>query len=729
MATAAFDPTAGGGTTTGPPAPPSTGADDLRVAEGAAPLDGVEQTGDKGPTSRRVGTRWDVAAALVRALAIVLGVTATAWALARRWPTPTGDAVDGVYGRWLVRWLPVPRDLADAAAVTAQLAVVALAVAIVGGLALALVARWRRLTRPAVASGILLAALAGPALAVTARYWLIERRGLAVGPGAGAVTLASSWRRAVDDLLLPAAAAGLPAAPALAALFTSPRPGESRRWTGLASPLADRAPLGPAPGPGPARPVGLPVAVLLAGVAGAEVVFGRPGLFARLAERPSVPDPVAALDAATALALGFAATALIVDLVALALTPMAARRRSRRPEPRAGTETLFATTGGPAVPSARAVRVAVVLLAGLVVGGLVGAVVAPHPGPTGGRRFGPPLLDGVLGSDGAGRDLLALTASALGRAVAATAGAALLAAVVALALAPVVRRLARAGRLVPGALVDALWAPAGVLAVVALPTIGGEAGLLHPLVLVLTGLALVPMGLRLAVRTAPPARVGRLLHALALWLLLAPLALTAHLVAGFLGPADAGGPTLGQLLAGSLDDLGRSPWPTLWPIAASGLLAAGCTDLGSSLAALARQRAGRRPDTDDEPWALSMNAVHDERPWYDGQEAEAIPSGRGTTPTADEPPDGADPPDGAADPPDAAAPPDGADPLDAADAAMQPARQQGLSPNFDLQPGLPPPALQTTMRLPVVRVRLADPDGPDPDGPDPEAPEGVEDPG
>ncbi len=716
MATAAFDPTTGGDAA-GPLAPPLAGTDDLRVTDHTPAREEADSAEPAPGRSGRPGSaRWDAVAALVRALAIVLGVTAAGWALTREWPS-RGQARPGAYGSWLLHWLPVHRDLADAIAVTVQVTGVALAVATVGGLILAVMARWRRLTGTVTGAGMVLAALAGPAMAVTARYWLLERRGLSPGSGAAAVGVSSSWKRAIDDLLLPAAAAGLPAAPALAALFTPPRAGEPCWWTGLASPLADRGgPLRPAPGPGPARPVGLPVAVLVAGVAASEIVFRRPGLFARLAERSTVTvDPVAVLDVVTALAVGAAALALIVDLIALALAPAVARRQARHPEPRAGTETLFAAASGPAVPSARAVRVAVVLVASLVAGGLVGAALAPRPGPSGVRRFGPPLLDGLLGSDGAGRDLLALTASGLGRAVIATVGPALLATVVALALAPVTRRLPRAGRLVPGALVDALWAPAGVLAIVAVPAIGSEATLIDPLVLALTGLALVPVGLRLTVRTTPSARAGRLLHGLALWLLLAPAALAAHLTAGFLGP-DAGGPTLGRLLADSLADLGRSPWPALWPAVAAALLAAACTDLGSSLASLARQRAGRRPDGDDQPWALSKKAVHDDHPWFDGEEAEAPPpAAEGAPPVEADPID--DPVDEDTDEP---------EDTDTDTDDAPPAEPVGLTPNFSLQPGLPPPELHETMRLPVVRIRLAERDAADPDGAGP--PTGVEDP-
>lgn len=704
MATAAFDPTAGGDTT-GPLAPPSAETDVLRIADGPPAWDEPDPT--PGRPGGPVPARWDAAAALVRILAIVLGVTAAGWALVRRWPDEGGSR-PGAYGSWLIDWLPVRPELADSAAVTAQVTVAALAVAAIGGLLVAVVARWRRLTGAVTGAGLMLAALAGPPLAITARYWLLERRGLGTGSGAGAVGVSSSWKRAVDDLLLPAAAAGLPAAPALAALFTPPRAGERRWWTGLAAPLADRGgPIGPAPGWGPARPVGLPVAVLVSGVAASEIVFRRPGLFARLAERSTLTvDPVAVLDVVTALAVGAAALALIVDLIALALAPVVARRRARHPEPRAGTETLFAAASGPALPSPRAVRVAAVVVAGLVAGGLMGATVAPRPGPSGVRTFGPPLLDGVLGSDGAARDLLALTASGLGRAVIATAGPAFLAALLALALAPVARRLPRAGRLVPGALIDALWAPAGVLAIVAVPAIGRQATLLDPLVLALTGLALVPAGLRLAVRTTLPARAGRLLQALALWLLLAPPALAAHVTAGFLGP-DAGGPTLGRLLAESLADLGRSPWPALWPALAAGLLAVACTDLGSSLASLARQQAGRRPDGgDDEPWAISRNAVHDAHPWFDGE--------------ATEPENEPVPVPAAAEPADHEEDDDDEDTHEDED-DDEPAERAGLTPNFSLQPGLPPPELHETMRLPVVRIRLAAADGTEP-------PAGVEEP-
>ncbi|MDH4076141.1 MAG: hypothetical protein OEW29_09415, partial [Acidimicrobiia bacterium] len=41
----------------------------------------------------------------------------------------------------------------------------------------------------------------------------------------------------------------------------------------------------------------------------------------------------------------------------------------------------------------------------------------------------------------------------------------------------------------------------------------------------------------------------------------------------------------------------------------------------------------------------------------------------------------------------------------------EPGEPWELTPNFGLQPGLPPPELHTTMRLPVVRVRRADPVG------------------
>ncbi|MEZ5412569.1 MAG: hypothetical protein R2761_31330, partial [Acidimicrobiales bacterium] len=218
----------------------------------------------------------------------------------------------------------------------------------------------------------------------------------------------------------------------------------------------------------------------------------------------------------------------------------------------------------------------------------------------------------------------------------------------------------------------------------------------------------------------------------------------------------AGGPTLGRLLATSLDGLARSPWPAVWPAAAAGLLGAGCADLGSSLAALARQKAGRRPDADDGPWALSMAAVHDERPWYDGEEA--------TAPAAAEAADHAAPADAGAVPdagatadagvvPDAGATAEGGERDDESHAAgaasstdgsecgydedhgsdevhddgqghgtgegdssgepppdAELAGKVGLTPNFALQPGLPPPYLRQTMRLPVVRVRPADPE-------------------
>ncbi|MDH4076526.1 MAG: hypothetical protein OEW29_11370, partial [Acidimicrobiia bacterium] len=297
MATAAFEPTVGGDAA-GSPARPPTGADGQRAGDASPALPGGGGPTDSGPgPGRSPGTvRWAAGAALVRIPAIVFGVTAVAWALARRWPD-RGGSRPGAYGSWLAHLVPVQTDLADAAAVTAQLAAAALAVAVAGGLIVAVAARWQRVTSAVTGAGLVLAALAGPATALAARYWLIERRGLGPGSGGGAVSLSTSWTRAVNDLFLPGAAAGLPAAPALAALFTPARAGESRWWTGLAAPLADRAGApGPAPGTGPARPVGLPVGLLIAGLAGAEIVFRRPGLLLRLAERSTL-----ALDARASL--------------------------------------------------------------------------------------------------------------------------------------------------------------------------------------------------------------------------------------------------------------------------------------------------------------------------------------------------------------------------------------------------------------------------------------------
>ena len=644
-------------------------------------------------------------------MAIAFGVTAAAWGIVEQWPRGGGQR-PGSYGSWLARLVPVPADLVTAAGVTAQLAAAALLVALTGGLVLAGLARWRRAARAVTGLGLGLMAVAGPTLGIVAWYWLILRFDVGLRPGA--VSILDDGGRAVDRLVLPALAAGLPVAPTLAALLTPARSGEPRWWTALAAPLASRGPL-PRPDADPtrpARPVGLPVGLLAAGLAASELIFDRPGLFALVGRSALEGQPRAALDAVAALAVAGALAALAVDLVVLALRPVAERRRQRHPAPRAGTEVIFAAGRGPAVPTARPVRVAVVLLAGLAVGGTLGLVLAPHPAPDPRRAFGGPLLDGVLGADAQGRDLLALTAGGLGRTVAATAGSALVAALLALALAPLVRRLPRVGQLVPGVAVDALWWPASLVGVLVLPAVGVRGpGLIHPVVLALTGLALVPVGLRLAAATRPPGAAGRGLHALALWLLLAPLALTGHLVASFAGLDSATGPSLGRQLADSLPTLGRSQWPAVWPALAAALLAAACAELGSSLLALAHQQAGRRPDPDDEPWALSMRAVHDEHPWFDGTDGTDGTDGEPTPQPTEELArttraerdihvqirDDDEMEEGEEDEAEE-------EHEDEGEPAGAPA---GLAPNFSLQPGLPPPELNDTMRLPVVRVRLA----------------------
>jgi hypothetical protein len=737
--------------------------------------------------------RVDLVSLILRPPIIFLGLTATGYALVRGWPERQGPS-RGLesYLAWLTTSTDQWRSLGQALGLSAELAAAALAIGI--GLALVLggLARWRRLRSGTGVVGVAIMSLTAPVIGLMAYYWLILR--FDVGLRTGAVSVFDDWGRGVDRLVLPAAVVGLTLAPSLASMMVRPRANESRAWIALASPLASRPPAETL-GPGPNRVVGFPAGLLVAGLAVVELLFNRPGLFSRLVTAVADGDAPIALGALSLMALAAAAMSLVIDLVGLIGPTGPARFGPAEPPPR---------------PTARELRFGAGLLLVMAAVGAGGWVLGRHPAPDPGSALGAPLLAGLLGSDGAGRDLLALTTSGLGRAMVAAGGPSLVATIGAWGLARLALRWPRIGMVVPGAAVDAVWWPLGVLLMFASQAFVTGDGLLHPAVLALTALVLLPTGLRLVHRIGVVGP-GGLAAAAGAWLLLAPFALIAHLLAAFAG-FDGAADSLGQELAASVATLGRSQWPSVWPAVGLGLLLVGCYNFGSALVAVAWHQNRRTLDGGG-AWGLTMTAEHDETPWYGdeaetgGQLRESTASEPGSEPTeirdgfglprtgqagpepdhepgvpatgqpavlpadssgiepgvpatgqpAVAPADGSGiepgvpatgqpavlPADSSGIEPGvpatgqpAVAPADGsgiepeAMPITAVAAAKADRGRTGrivladeasggeaLSPNYDLQPGLPPPALDATLRLPVVRVKRAE--APDPEGFDP----------
>jgi ABC-type dipeptide/oligopeptide/nickel transport system permease subunit len=681
---------------------------------------------------------------VLRPIVVFFAITATGYGLARAWPgSPAGSQRLGSYWGWLAGLVPLGRDLTQAVGATAELAVAGLLLGVILALVLSDLGRTRRLSRPVAGLALLLTSGAGPVTALVAYYWLIVR--FDTGLQLGSISLLTNWGRGVDRLLAPAVVVGLGLAGPLASLqarFQSaanqhgngeagsskgPRAaGPTSIWPAVAAPLASRAAPTSRLDAGPGLVVGFPAGLLAALLITAELLFQRQGVFTRLVQAVAEGQPRPALDALAALALAGAVLGLVVDLVG--------HRRQRR----------MRSSWSPERPSPRAVRVSLAALAVVAVIGIAGLVFAGDPGPARGTPLGTPLIDGLLGTDSVGRGLLGLTSSGLARALVAAAGPSLLAAVVASLLTPLTRWLPRAGQVFPGLAVDGLWWPAAVMIMFAGRATGSSWGLINPVVLGVTGLALVPTGLRLLQRVGSRGP-GTVPAVAGVWLLLAPAALLANLVAAFAGFDQPTGPSLGQQLAASAGSLGRSVWPAVIPAVAVTALILACYQLGAQLLSLAWHRANRAQNG-DQPWELSMRATHDVRPWYDdagswtpdeGEGPMASNTGMVTASTIDTGTIGTgtigtgtiedesaddEPEDDRTATAKVGAPhtadedqaldedqvDDEADAGDPHDGEPTPGGPPLLSPNFSLQPGLPPPELHATMQVPVVRVKIAD---------------------
>jgi ABC-type dipeptide/oligopeptide/nickel transport system permease subunit len=438
------------------------------------------------------------------------------------------------------------------------------------GAALGALMRTATLGRISSALSAPMAALAGPALAVTMAYWFQVR--FDVGLGAGAEPFGDDPSGATSRLILPAAYLGITLAPSLATLVASRGPylepfGMAAAASGLASRCEERR----------SWRFGFPAGLLATGLLVAELVFGRPGLFGTVVQSVAAGDERAALDALGVIVLAGAGIAVVVDLVGL-----------RMNEPATPTPASLRLAGYPSPRSwmywAASLAISIVVLLATIAGQLADAsAIAPDD-----RLLGPLSGGHPLGTDTLGRDLLSLALAGLQPALIAALVPGCAALLGGIGVEALRRGLGPTGDLVPGALVDVLWWPLPILAVfAALATSGQDLGLVHPAVLALISLGLVPQASRMLRREAVELDGGGMLRAGGTAALLAGFALVTYLTATFAGfDASPEQLALGDQLAAGWALVAQSAWPAAVPAITATLLLACVFGVGASLVRL-----------------------------------------------------------------------------------------------------------------------------------------------
>jgi peptide/nickel transport system permease protein len=518
--------------------------------------------------------------AIMRVLALVLrpffiffGVTGLGYALAEL--TPGTDVAS--YPSWLANLFPLDGRLSDAVDITVQLAVAAVIVGVAIGGALGGLMRMAKPVGP-VASALSapMVALAGPASVLFMLYWFALRFDL--GFGFGGVPFADDPGEAIRLLVLPAIAIGVTLAPSLATLvaghgrYLEPF-GTAAAASGLASRCEQRT----------NWRFGLPAGLLATGLLISELAFNRPGLFTTLTEGILLFDLSVSLDALAIIALAGAGIALVVDLIGL---------RSDESPTTTPAGLRLAGYSSDSQPWVYWIVVAAIA-ATVLLATVAGLLTDPAANDLEGRLAGPLSEGHLLGSDDLGRDVLARALAGLGPALLAALVPGLTAGLGGAGVEALRRSIGPAGDIVPGALVDLVWWPLPVLAMFGVAAVGGaDGGVLHPAVLALISLGLVPHASRMVRREMVTADGGGVLRGVGIGVLVAGYALLTHLSAGFAGfGSNVSQPTLGQQMSSGMAQLSASAWPAAVPAVTGMLLLAAMFGAGAGLVRLGWHRS------------------------------------------------------------------------------------------------------------------------------------------
>ena len=329
---------------------------------------------------------------------------------------------------------------------------------------------------------------------------------------------------------------------------------------------------------------GFPSTVFLVTLAVAELLSGHPGIFPLFFESLGSSDLEPALAVLFWTLLGGAGLAVAVDLAGAVTRDPTVENNPVGPEP--------STTVGGGVTADRTMAAAGAVTGLLVVIAVLGSLLGDPSATAEAGALAPPTIGGPwLGTDALGRDTLSTVTAALGPAM----STAVVAAVMATTLGTVVAWLRlglgdRVGRFVNVA-VDALWWPVPMIAPLALLATGDlDRPWFDPVVVIVVGLALVPLAARLLARSMAIGIERSWLGLAADAAAIAAVAASVLVVVNFAGYGGSNlRPGLGSLMAeaASNDDLSR--WPFLAPAVALVSLVSAMTWLSASLMARSRQ--------------------------------------------------------------------------------------------------------------------------------------------
>ncbi len=534
--------------------------------------------------AQATSTTGRVVATVLRPFFIFFDVTLLGYVLLRLYPSDRSEDLPALsasraggdgYFDWLGSFLPLDSAMTDALEITAQLVVAACLVALVMGAALGAISRSGIGARVVGNLSIPMLSFAGPMLGITLSYWFALRFQLA--PAFGGTSFGDNPADAIEQLILPALAVGLPMAPAVGTIMGRRDPyaepyGIAAAGTLLASRSESR----------PGWRFGLPAGLLVAGVMTTELIFSRPGLADRLFEGLVRSDLSVTLDVLGLLALGGAAMALIIDLIGL------------RPHyPTAQTTAGLRLAGySTKPPSLFRLSAASALIVGLVAFAAWGSSRGEPEPDIAARLEGPFSAGHLAGTDDLGRDLLQMAASGVGPGIVFALVPSFVAIVLAIGLAAAQDRLGSVGQIVPGTVIDALWWPLPVLAMIAaLAFSGTQDRFLHPAVLGLMALGLLPTALRMLRRDPLLFDGGGLIRMVGTWLMAASTCFLAYLVASF--AVGTGSSSLGPQMGAGFRTLPLSAWPAAVPATVALLMLFVLNSLGAALIHLGWHRSAQ----------------------------------------------------------------------------------------------------------------------------------------
>ncbi len=481
-----------------------------------------------------------------RAACIFLGGTLTAHWLAANSTLATADG-SGLpsYVDWLVDAASPRRPVAEALGNTLLLGAAAILIGAVLGALIGLLFRLPRL-RPAsgpVAGAIL--AVAVPGIALFPVVFPIVDAGLVP---AGPVPIGESLEDGARFLGLWGAVVGLSVVP-VAMVSIQSGPLRSPEELGVA-----RAPMAARPEPWRRWRFGIPTTTFVLALAAAEISSGHRGLFRLFVEASSRADLLLALDVVVVVVAAGVVLTVAVDSLGLGIGP---------PE----REPVVLP-----IRTSRSIGPLVVALAATAAVALVGVgLESPAPADPSRVVVGPTFGGPWLGTDALGRSSLSMTLAAIGPALLAG----VLPALAALALGwPLAWLRHTAGGAVRRALagaVDLVWWPAPLMVPLALLFFDlPERPELHLGVIGFVALTLTPLASRLLGRGVLGAGGDRLVRGVAAFLFCGALAVSIHLLYGYMGFAvDTTRPDLGALIAENQPRYGRSAWPLVVPALAA----------------------------------------------------------------------------------------------------------------------------------------------------------------